>query len=260
MSKKVSPSKTEKNKAKKKPPSKAEIRKAQKAKAEAAKKAKLARERAKREAERAKKKSLKAKEKRERLAKKYPPLPKRNTALTTFIAILIVLSLAFLTFNFLNPIAKVDFNTNGGSATASQLIFKGSTIERPVSPVRKGYVFDDWFADQELTVEFDFSKRISEYTVIYAKWSAFDYPINAELNGGDYSDGVKKLSTYTIEDEIILPSGGDLYKAGYTFGGWFTDIHLRSEYEIYAIYKGSTGSITIYAKWIPNDEAEPQGF
>ncbi|MBQ9510814.1 MAG: M6 family metalloprotease domain-containing protein [Clostridia bacterium] len=48
----------------------------------------------------------------------------------------------------------------------------GDTFVEPVANEREGYSFGGWYADEELTVEFDFGEQIkeAEEVTIYAKW------------------------------------------------------------------------------------------
>ena len=64
----------------------------------------------------------------------------------------------------------VIFETNGGSKLPSISVEWNSTITAPFSPVKDGYKFAGWYADEGLKTKFDFSKRITSNTKIYAAW------------------------------------------------------------------------------------------
>ena len=67
----------------------------------------------------------------------------------------------------------VVFETNGGSEIASQTVEDGKCATRPTDdPTRDGYEFAGWYADEDLTEEFDFAKVITADVTVYAKWEA----------------------------------------------------------------------------------------
>ncbi|MEE0640811.1 MAG: InlB B-repeat-containing protein, partial [Acutalibacteraceae bacterium] len=44
-------------------------------------------------------------------------------------------------------------------------------VSKPEDPVREGYTFADWYADEALTEAYDFGSAVNEDTVLYAKWT-----------------------------------------------------------------------------------------
>ena len=56
---------------------------------------------------------------------------------------------------------------------------EGKAIEKPADPVRKGFAFDGWYADEALTTPFDFSAPITGETQIHAKWTPNDYQLKS---------------------------------------------------------------------------------
>ena len=84
----------------------------------------------------------------------------------------------------------VTFNTDGGSAVASQTIAKGSKATRPsVDPTKEGYVFDDWYADAICATLFDFDQALNANTTVYAGWE----------EGSDIDSGSEDI----IDDDLI---------------------------------------------------------
>ena len=63
------------------------------------------------------------------------------------------------------------------------------------------------------------------------------------MNGGTNSSENPK--TYTAETENIILA--DAVREGYIFEGWYTDAEFNEQ--VTQIAKGSTGNITLYAKW-----------
>ena len=65
----------------------------------------------------------------------------------------------------------VTFETNGGSAVASQSIAEGGTATEPTAPTKTGRIFQGWFSDRTLTAAtFDFTTAITVDTTLYARW------------------------------------------------------------------------------------------
>ena len=71
----------------------------------------------------------------------------------------------------------VTFNTNGGSAVASQTVADGSKAVKPdTDPTKEGCTFDGWYQDAKFTAAFDFNTAITADTTIYAKWTESTAP------------------------------------------------------------------------------------
>ncbi len=66
----------------------------------------------------------------------------------------------------------VDFVTNGAGKIESQSVKEGNTAKEPEMPERKGYTFEGWYSDKELSEEFDFNSKITKNITLFAKWSA----------------------------------------------------------------------------------------
>ena len=66
----------------------------------------------------------------------------------------------------------VGFESNGGSAVASQTVAFGGRATKPADPTRAGYTFGGWFSDEGLTSVYDFNTSVERPTTLYAKWTA----------------------------------------------------------------------------------------
>ena len=124
----------------------------------------------------------------------------------------------------------------------------------PNTFTKVGYVFDGWCTDPdgEGTIYADeaqvknLAKKTGETVTLYAQWSLETYTITYELNGG--VESYYGPSLYTIETETITFYNA-WHTGNYSFGGWYLDPNLTNK--ITELPKGSTGNITLYAKWIP---------
>ena len=65
-------------------------------------------------------------------------------------------------------IITLNSGVEGGNSSFEWVANKPFT--KPEDPQRKGYVFDGWFADKELTVPYDFTSSVKGNITIFAKW------------------------------------------------------------------------------------------
>lgn len=81
---------------------------------------------------------------------------------------------------------------------------------------------------------------------LYAQWKRITYKINYQLKGGKLSDDVRtKYNVATGTFKLEKPK-----RTGYTFLGWYKEKNYKTS--ITRITKGSTGNVTVYAKWSKN--------
>lgn len=106
-----------------------------------------------------------------------------------------------------------------------------------VSPEKAGSVFSGW----NPSLPEIFPAGDSEYTAI---WDSEKYLINYSLTDGDANEG--NPATYTVETETIILA--DPVRDGYVFDGWYDSADFSGA-RILQIEKGSTGNMTLYAKW-----------
>lgn len=153
--------------------------------------------------------------------------------------------------NVLNLVAKWDINqytvkfVSDYGSFADQTIEYGKLIDTGnlTIPKVEGYTFVGWYADENRTIEFDFTKPITSNTTVYAKWTANDYEVSFITEHGDAptSQNVKFNGTAT--------DPGTLKAEGYTFDGWYTDDTYTTEFDF---TKPITGDTKVYAKWEKN--------
>ena len=147
---------------------------------------------------------------------------------------------------------SISYNLNGGSFDSMQIIpgsynILSSTDTVLPTPTKADYNFGGWYTTSTFDegTEISFIPAGSSADVnVYAKWDIPIYNITYELNGGTISESY--ATTYTIKDSITLPTPT---KAGYNFGGWYTSQDFDYDTKISKINSGSTGDLTLYAKW-----------
>ena len=74
------------------------------------------------------------------------------------------------------------------------------------------------------------------------------YTITYELDGG--TNAPENPASYNVETETITLK--DPVKTGYTFAGWYS----ADNSPVTKIPQGSTGDITLYAKWVTDIEGK----
>ncbi|MBQ8974751.1 MAG: InlB B-repeat-containing protein [Oscillospiraceae bacterium] len=82
---------------------------------------------------------------------------------------LAVLALAWLIILLLLR-KKVEFDSDGGTSVKTVRVFKGRTIDFPLT-VKPGYEFAGWFTDTQHLTAWDFENdKVSRSMTLYAKW------------------------------------------------------------------------------------------
>jgi uncharacterized repeat protein (TIGR02543 family) len=137
----------------------------------------------------------------------------------------------------------VSFDSNGGSAVASQQVVDGLKATRPTDPTRLGYTFQGWFIDGLDQWVFG-AYIVTEDLNLVARWrsnEATTYDIFYVLG---YDNLVQIVSVeYGQNITAITPS-----RTGYTFGGWFDANSVQYTGGIYQL----TQNFVVYATWTAN--------
>ncbi|MFD4493256.1 InlB B-repeat-containing protein, partial [Lysinibacillus fusiformis] len=134
----------------------------------------------------------------------------------------------------------VSFEVDGGSAIANQTVAHGEKASAP-TPAKVGYTFEGWYTDVTHTDIYDFNKEITANTTIYAKWEPLKYTVSFEVDGGSTVSNQSVAHGEKASEPTPVPT-----KAGYTFGGWYTDVGRTQAYDFTSVITEAT---TIYAKW-----------
>lgn len=161
--------------------------------------------------------------------------------------------------NVLNLVAKWDINqytvkfVSDHGSFADQTIEHGKPIDtgKLIIPTVEGFTFDGWYADENRTIEFDFTKPIKSNTTVYAKWTANDYEVSfiTEHSDAPASQNVKYNGT--------AKDPGKLSAEGYTFIGWHTDATYSTKFDFNTPITGDT---KVYAKWEKNAPVLPDTY
>lgn len=153
--------------------------------------------------------------------------------------------------NVLELVAKWDINKYTVQFVSDYGSFADQTIEygKPIDtdkltiPEVEGYTFDGWYADDNYSKKFDFTKPITSNTTVYAKWTAKDYEVSFITEHGNAPTSQNVPYNGTATDP------GKLTAEGYTFIGWYTDHTCTTEFKFSTPITGDT---KVYAKWEKN--------
>ena len=106
------------------------------------------------------------------------------------------------------PVEKtftVTFDSNGGSAVASQTVKEGEKAVKPANPTRSNYTFEGWFTDETLKNAYDFNTPVTGDITLYADW-------DRRSSGGGGGGGSTSTKKYTIT--VICGKGGEITPDG----------------------------------------------
>lgn len=119
----------------------------------------------------------------------------------------------------------VSFHTGEGSTVESQTVTEGETAAPPADPVREGYTFDGWFADEALTEPFDFATPVYADMTLYAAWTEIAPPPVpvAEFTVTFDADGGSEVSAQTVVGGDTAERPEDPVREGYIFLNWVLD-------------------------------------
>ncbi len=141
---------------------------------------------------------------------------------------------------------QITYNLNGGKNNKKNPKTYKTTSKKIklLNPSKKGYVFKGWYRDKKFKKKVTAIEKGSTGKVtLYAKWAKEKYTITYKLNGG--KNNKKNPKTYTITSKTIKLAAPT--RKGYVFKGWYRD--KKCTKKVTSIKKGSTGKMTLYAKW-----------
>ena len=140
------------------------------------------------------------------------------------------------------PEYKITYKLAGGKNNAKNpKTYKSTAAVKLKNPTRKGYKFVGWYSDSKFKNKVTkIAKGSTGNKTLYAKWTAITYKITYKLNSG--KNNSKNPKSYKITSSAITLKAPT--RKGYTFKGWY-----NGSKKVTTIKKGSTGDITLTAKW-----------
>lgn len=145
---------------------------------------------------------------------------------------LIVIILMVITLTGCKKKYNVVFDLNGGSASYSNIsILKNETVQKPIDPIKNGYVFKGFYLDDKI---FDFSTKITSDITLTAKWEKM-HLVKFDVDG--------EIIKQEIENGKTLDIPTNPTKENAKFKGWYLD---DEEFDFSTII---TKDIVLVAKW-----------
>jgi len=131
----------------------------------------------------------------------------------------------------------VSFDSDGGSAVASQEVTSGTAATEPSDPTKEGYVFDEWQLDGSA---FDFATLITEDIELTATWIEL-FTVTFDSQGGSAVTAQEVEDGDTATEPDPAPT-----KADHTFQHW----SLTEDGTAYNFATAITADLTLYAVWL----------
>lgn len=93
----------------------------------------------------------------------------------------------------------VTFDSNGGSAVASQTVSENKAAQKPSDPIRQGYSFGGWQI-KDTNKMYNFNSPVTKGTVLVAKW--------VEVNTANTTDVTNTINDYNfVPPKSVSPEG-----------------------------------------------------
>ena len=136
---------------------------------------------------------------------------------------------------------KLSFNANGGTVSPGyKMVDYCKTCDTFPTPTWGGHTFNGWYTARSGGTEVTAPWKCTGNKTIYAQWTAKQYTITFNANGGTVSPASKKVAycaTYTLPTPTW---------SGHTFDGWYTAKTGGTKVTSPA---KCTGNRTLYARW-----------
>lgn len=152
---------------------------------------------------------------------------------------------------------KITFKGNkstSGSMADMSCEYDGSYTLKTNKFKRTGYKFTRWntkangkgtaYKNKE-EIE-NLCEKDGAVITLYAQWKKEVYEIDYRLNGGRFDDDYRDY--YDVNTKTFKLTSP--VRTGYTFEGWYKDKKFKTR--VTQVAKGSTGNMTLYAKWSVN--------
>jgi uncharacterized repeat protein (TIGR02543 family) len=141
----------------------------------------------------------------------------------------------------------INFDSDGGSTVDPITDDYNVVVDRPVDPTKDGYIFDDWYIEDQLlhlASDYDGFRIDSNDKTLYAKWDLVTYNITYNLDV-ESTNNPSNPDTYNVETPTFTLA--DPTKDGFSFDGWFLEDTFVTE--ITSIEQGSFTDYAIYPKF-----------
>jgi len=147
----------------------------------------------------------------------------------------------------------VTFDPAGGTVTPmSKSVTVGAAYGALPDPIRTGHTFGGWWteaggAGARVTDTTAVSGTVSH--TLYAKWTANEYTVTFEAEGGT----VPSIGTKTVTFGSAYGVLATTVRVGYTFEGWWTGQKGAGVQVVEEALVSTAGTHKLFAKWKAND-------
>lgn len=135
---------------------------------------------------------------------------------------------------------SVTFDSDGGSAVATQNIEHGQKAAQPMNPIKENYKFSKWVKKSDNS-DFDFDTVITDNVELKAIWTPY-YTVTFNSNGGTAVTSQSIL----MGNPIVKPSNPT--KLGHTFEKWVKDDNTDWNFDTDTVI----GALNLNAVWSIN--------
>ena len=139
----------------------------------------------------------------------------------------------------------VSFDSNGGSAVASQSVRYGSKATQPANPTRAGHTFQGWYTARSGGSKYDFGTAVTGDVTLYAHWSVNSYTLTFDGNGGKPSEASRTVAYGGQYGSLPTAT-----RTGYAFQGWYTARDGGTK--VSPSTTMGAADTTLYARWSVN--------
>jgi len=166
---------------------------------------------------------------------------------------------------------------DGTTVLDTEEVGHNQTVTQPEDPEKENFTFDNWYADASFNTAFDFSKKITANTSVYAKFNQDTVTVTWYD-----TDNITVLDTDTVnsgaaasydESTYGKPSKPADAQYTYTFIGWnttknattaLTNLTVTKDTAFYPVFSATTNTYTvIWNNWdnslLEKDENVPYG-
>jgi uncharacterized repeat protein (TIGR02543 family) len=146
----------------------------------------------------------------------------------------------------------VTFDDQGASTppnpSSKTIELPATTIDAlPTPPLKTGYTFGGWFTQPGgAGTEFTQSSAVGATITVYAKWNTYSYGVTFDGQNAT-TQAIPSIKTVASPATTIDALPTPPTKAGYTFGGWFTQPNGAGA--AFSATSAINANITVYAKW-----------
>ncbi len=142
----------------------------------------------------------------------------------------------------------ITLNADGGEVTPDSIEVEfANTYNDLPTPIKEGYSFVGWYDEDQNLINNNSIVDKARTQTFTAHWSANDYTIAFNPNGGSVNPSSKNVTYDSNYGELPVPT-----KTGYTFTGWYTDASDGTKVEEDTIVK-TVQDQTLYAHWSVNE-------